>query len=66
MHVLKKLKSAKTMTKHPLIEDGYFQDPPESKCPHCGETGKICSYVNSINRAWGRTACEKKIKSMKM
>jgi len=53
------------MAKHPLIEDGYFQDPPGSKCPYCGKSGKICSYINNINRAWGRTICEKKNKVIK-
>lgn len=53
------------MTKHPLIEDGYFQDPPGAKCPYCGKSGKICSYVNNLNRAWGRVACEKKNNNQK-
>ena len=35
-------------------------DPPDAKCPYCGESGKICSYINSVSRGWGRGACKKK------
>jgi hypothetical protein len=42
--------------------DGYISDPPDSKCPHCGKSGKSCSYVNSLSRAWARDACAKKNK----
>ena len=38
----------------------YPNDPPDAKCPHCGEKGKPCSYVNSLSRAWARSACKKK------
>ena len=40
--------------------EGYFGDPPDAKCPHCGESGKSCSHVNSLSRAWARDACAKK------
>jgi prepilin signal peptidase PulO-like enzyme (type II secretory pathway) len=40
--------------------EGYVGDPPDAKCPHCGESGKSCSYVNSLSRAWARGACAKK------
>ena len=51
------------MKKNNLIEYGYFSDPPGAKCPYCGETNKICSYLNGMNRAWGRMLCEKKYKN---
>jgi hypothetical protein len=38
---------------------GFFNDPPGAKCPYCGETNKLCSYLNGMNRAWGRMVCEK-------
>ena len=38
----------------------YPNDPPDAKCPYCGESGKICSYINSLSRAWGRGACKRK------
>jgi hypothetical protein len=51
------------MKKNNLIEYGYFSDPPGAKCPYCGEINKICSYLNGMNRAWGRMLCEKKYKN---
>ena len=39
----------------------YFKDDPvDAKCPHCGESGKPCSYINSLARAWARSACARK------
>jgi hypothetical protein len=38
----------------------YANDPLYSKCPYCGESGNICSYINSLSRAWGRGACKKR------
>jgi hypothetical protein len=38
----------------------YPNDPPDAKCPHCGESQKPCSYVNSMARAYARGACAKK------
>ncbi len=38
----------------------YIADPPDSFCPYCGESRKICSYVNSLSRSWGRSICKKK------
>lgn len=39
----------------------YFRDDPvDAKCPHCGESGKPCSYINSLARAWARSACARK------
>ena len=40
--------------------DGYISDPPDAKCPYCGEKKKSCSHVNSLSRAWARQACKKK------
>jgi hypothetical protein len=40
--------------------DGYISDPPDEKCPYCGQKQKSCSYVNSLSRAWARSACAKK------
>lgn len=37
----------------------YVNDPPDSKCPYCGESGKPCSHVNSLSRAYARGACKK-------
>ena len=38
----------------------YPNDPKDAKCPYCGESGKPCSHVNSLARAWARGACKKK------
>jgi hypothetical protein len=39
----------------------YFKDDPvDAKCPYCEESGKPCSYINSLARAWARGACKKK------
>jgi len=43
--------------------DGYISDPPDAQCPYCGEKQKSCSYVNSLSRAWARSACLKKHKN---
>lgn len=39
--------------------DGYISDPPDAECPYCGKKQKSCSYVNSMSRAWARSACAK-------
>ena len=41
--------------------DSFANDPPDAVCPSCGKSGKGCSYVNSLSRAWSRDACKKKI-----
>jgi hypothetical protein len=46
--------------------EGYLKDPPDAKCPYCGEYKKVCSHVNSLSRAWGRQACAYKHKNIKM
>ena len=37
----------------------YPNDPPDSKCPYCGEKEKPCSNVDSMARAYARGACKK-------
>ena len=51
-------------SKRMYTPEGYIKDPPDEKCPYCGEKQKPCSYVNSLSRAWARSAC-KKINSCK-
>ena len=41
--------------------DLFINDPPDAKCPYCGEKKKSCSHVNSLSRAWAREACKKKM-----
>lgn len=43
--------------------EGYLNDPPDAKCPYCGEKNKSCSYLNSLNRIWSRDECAKKNKN---
>jgi len=38
--------------------EGYLSDPPDAKCPYCGRKKKVCSYVDSLIRIWGRDACK--------
>jgi hypothetical protein len=38
----------------------FSNDPSDAKCPYCGKSGKSCSYLNSLSRAWARGACAKK------
>lgn len=45
--------------------EGYLNDPPDAKCPYCGESGKGCSYINSLSRAWIRGACKHKYRNKK-
>ena len=40
--------------------NSYENDPPDAKCPYCGESRKSCSNVNSLSRAWARSACKYK------
>ena len=44
----------------------YENDPPDAKCPYCGQSGKICSYINSVSRGWGRGACAAKHNNKKI
>jgi len=43
----------------------YPNDPKDVRCPYCGESGKPCSYVDSMARAYARGACKKKINNPK-
>jgi hypothetical protein len=38
----------------------YPNDPPDATCPYCGESGKPCSNVDSMTRAYARGICKKK------
>ena len=38
----------------------YPNDPPDAKCPYCGKSGKPCSNIDSMARAYARGACKKK------
>jgi hypothetical protein len=42
------------------IYNPYANDPPDAKCPYWGLSGKPCSHLNSLSRAWARDACKKK------
>jgi hypothetical protein len=42
------------------IYKSYANDPPDAKCPYCGQSGRGCSYINAVSRGWIRGACKKK------
>lgn len=42
------------------VYNSYENDPLDAKCPYCEQSKKSCSYVNSLSRAWARSACAKK------
>lgn len=42
------------------VYNSYESDPLDAKCPYCGQSGKSCSYVNGLSRAWARSACKNK------
>ena len=44
----------------------YANDPPDAKCPYCGERKKGCSHINALSRAWIRSACAAKHKNIKL
>lgn len=48
------------------IYNPYENDLPDSKCPYCGQSGRGCSYINSLSRAWIRSACASKHKHIKI
>ncbi len=57
----RKHKQAKNLKKKKMYTpEGYVGDPPDAKCPYCGQRGKSCSYVNSLSRSWARHECKKK------
>ncbi len=42
-----------------MSEFKYPNDPPGAKCPYCSKSGKPCSYLDSMARAYARDACKK-------
>lgn len=57
----KKYKQLKNQKKKRMYTpEGYINDPPDEKCPYCGQRKKACSYVNSLSRAWARDVCKRK------
>lgn len=46
--------------------EGYLKDPPDARCPYCGEYKKSCSHIDSLSRAWARECCAKKHNKIKM
>ena len=60
MNYRKRKQAENQKNKKMYTPDGYISDPPDAVCPHCGKKQKSCSYVNSLNRAWSRSACAKK------
>lgn len=60
MNYRKRKQQENQKKKRMYTPEGYLNDPPDAKCPHCGQKKKSCSYVNSLSRAWARSACAKK------
>jgi hypothetical protein len=60
MNYRKRKQAENQKKKRMYTPEGYVGDPPDAKCPYCGEKGKSCSNVNSLSRAWARDACSKK------
>ncbi len=56
----RKRKQVENLKNKVYTPEGYIKDPPDAVCPHCGKKQKPCSYVNSLSRAWARSACAKK------
>jgi hypothetical protein len=56
----RKHKQSENLKNKVYTPEGYIADPPDAICPHCGQKGKSCSHVNSLSRAWARSACSKK------
>jgi hypothetical protein len=48
------------------VYNPYANDPPDSKCPYCGQSGKGCSYINALSRAWIRGACAQKHNNIRL
>ena len=44
----------------------YPNDPKDAKCPYCGESGKPCYHIDSMARAYARSACSKKHSDIKL
>ena len=58
----RKHKQSENIKKKLLSPSISIPDPLEvdAVCPYCGKSGKSCSYVNSVSRAYARGACAKK------
>ena len=48
------------------IYNPYINDPLDAKCPYCGKSGKGCSYINALSRAWIRGACAKRHNNVRL
>lgn len=57
--------SSNQKKKRMYTPDGYLCDPPDAKCPYCGESKKACSNVNNLSRAWARGSCARKHQNVK-
>jgi len=42
------------------VYDPFVNDPEDAMCPYCGKSGKSCSFVNGLSRAYARGACKRK------
>jgi hypothetical protein len=60
MNYRKRKQEENQRKKRMYTPEGYINDPPDAKCPYCGKSGRSCSHVNSLSRAWARDACSKK------
>jgi hypothetical protein len=38
----------------------FRNDPQGVVCPYCKQSGRPCTFVNSMARAYARAACKKK------
>jgi hypothetical protein len=66
MHPRKHKQSQNLKKKKMYTPEGYIGDPPDAKCPYCGQSQKGCSHVNSVSRAWARDTCAKKHNNIKI
>jgi hypothetical protein len=60
MNYRKRKQNENKKRKKMYTPEGYINDPPGAKCPHCGKSKKSCSHVDSLSRAWARDMCAKK------
>ncbi len=60
MNYRKHKQSKNLKNKRMYTPEGYINDPPDVKCPYCGKSKKVCSHIDSLSRAWARSACAKK------
>lgn len=55
----RKHKQSENLKKSKKIDNYFDFDKYAEICPYCGKSGKSCSYVNSVSRAWARSFCKK-------